>query len=106
MTHMDYWKTQLDKDIDKHILKLDVGKPRLGLVPPEMIEAVGQVMTYGLQKYEQDSWRKVDAFRYKDALMRHITEYLKDPKALDPESQLSHLKHIACNVAFLLVLDK
>ena len=32
-------------------LKHDGGKPRLDLVPPEIIEAVGVVMTHGAEKY-------------------------------------------------------
>ena len=36
-----------DKDIITDGLKHDGGKPRLDLVPPEIIEAVGTVMTFG-----------------------------------------------------------
>ena len=43
----------------------------------------------------------------KDAvLMRHICKWLKDPHGKDEDSGLPHLWHIACNVAFLLELDK
>lgn len=31
-------------------LKFDDNKPRLDLVPPELIEAVGKVRTYGVKK--------------------------------------------------------
>lgn len=53
-------------------LKHDGEKYRLDLVPPEIIEAVGGVMTHGI----------------------------------DEDSGFPHLWHIACNVAFLLELDK
>lgn len=87
--------------------KKDTGKPRLALVPPALIEAVGAVRTFGTAKYNNDSenWRTVEAFRYKDALMRHICAYLRDPQAVDQESGLSHLAHAACNIAFLLEFD-
>ena len=87
-------------------LKHDGGKPRLDLVPAELIEAVGAVMTHGAEKYGEYSYRKVDPKRYRAALMRHICKWLKDPHGIDEDSGLPHLWHIACNVAFLLELDK
>lgn len=86
-------------------LKHDGGKPRLDLVPPEIIEAVGTVMTHGAEKYGEASYRKVEPKRYRAALMRHICKWLKDPHGKDEDSGLPHLWHIACNVAFLLELD-
>jgi hypothetical protein len=86
--------------------KHDEGKPRLELVPPAIIEAVGEVRTYGVEKYsDPDNWKLVDKERYKGALMRHLCEYLRDENSVDEESGLSHLKHIACNVAFLLEMQ-
>jgi hypothetical protein len=86
-------------------LKHDGGKPRLDLVPPELIEAVGTVMTHGAEKYGEASYRNVDPKRYRSALMRHICKWLKNPYGKDEDSGLPHLWHIACNVAFLLELD-
>lgn len=91
------------KDVQAQQAKHDVGKPRLSLVPPSLIEAVGRVRTYGTDKYgSPDNWRTVEPWRYKDALMRHLCEYLRDPNSVDDESGLPHLEHLACNVAFLL----
>ena len=88
-------------------LKFDDNKPRLDLVPPELIEAVGKVRTYGVKKYgDSSSWKKVEPYRYRAALMRHICRYLKEPDGIDDESGLPHLWHIACNVAFLIALSK
>lgn len=87
-------------------LKHDGGKPRLDLVPPEIIEAVGAVMTHGAEKYGEASYRDVEPKRYRAALMRHICKWLKNPHGIDEDSGLPHLWHIACNVAFLLELDK
>ena len=87
-------------------LKHDGGKLRLDLVPPEMIEAVGAVMTHGCKKYGEGSYRNVEPKRYRAALMRHICKWLKNPHGTDEDSGLPHLYHIACNVAFLLELDK
>lgn len=87
-------------------LKHDGGKARLDLVPPEIIEAVGCVMTFGAQKYGENSYKRVEPKRYRAALMRHICKWLKNPHGVDEDSGLPHLWHVACNVAFLLELDK
>lgn len=87
--------------------KYDSGKPRLALVPPELIEAVGAVRTFGVQKYsDSECWKKVEVYRYNDALMRHICKYLENPKSVDDESGLPHLWHAACNIAFLIALEE
>lgn len=87
-------------------LKHDGGKLRLDLVPAEIIEAVGAVVTHGAEKYGEGNWRKVEPKRYRAALMRHICAWLSDPYGKDRDSGLPHLYHIACNVAFLLALDR
>ena len=86
-------------------LKHDGGKPRLSLVPGEAIEAIGAVMTHGAEKYSANSWRQVAPERYRDALMRHVCKWLKDPHGLDDDSGFPHIWHIATNAAFLCVLD-
>lgn len=87
--------------------KHDGGKHRLDLVPPEIIEAIGVVRTYGVQKYKNEySYRQVEPKRYRAALMRHLCAWLKNPFGVDDESGLPHLWHMACNIAFLLELDK
>lgn len=98
------FKGHMDKITDG--LKHDGGKYRLDLVPPEIIEAVGAVMTHGAEKYGEGSYKRVEPKRYRAALMRHICKWLKDPHGKDSDSGMPHLWHIACNVAFLLELDK
>ena len=86
-------------------LKHDGGKPRLSLVPAEAIEAIGIVMTHGAEKYGEASYRQVAPERYRDALMRHICKWLRDPHGFDEDSGLPHLWHIITNAAFLCELD-
>lgn len=86
-------------------LKHDGGKLRLSLVPAEAIEAIGAVMTHGAEKYGKDSYKQVEPERYRDALMRHICKWLKDPHGKDEDSGLPHLWHIITNAAFLCELD-
>ena len=87
-------------------LKHDGGKLRLSLVPAEAIEAIGAVMTHGAEKYGKDTYKQVEPERYRDALMRHVCKWLKDPHGLDEDSGLPHLWHIITNAAFLCELDK
>ena len=84
-------------------LKYDAGKLRYSLIPPEALRGLAEVLTFGAEKYEPNSWQEVENAeeRYLDALIRHIEAY-RSGEALDPESGLHHLKHAACNVAFLI----
>ena len=91
---------------DDQAAKADAGKPRLTLVPPEIIWAVAEVREYGCQKYgDPENWRRVSPQRYRDAMFRHLMAYLAAYHGRDPESGLPHLWHLACNVAFLCALE-
>lgn len=86
--------------------KADEGKPRLTLVPQELIYAVAQIREYGNRKYgDPENWRTVEPQRYRDAAFRHLLAYLAEPHGRDEESGLPHLWHLACNVAFLCSLE-
>jgi len=91
----------------KEGLKYDDGKLLMSLVEPEFIEGTAEVLTYGANKYEPNSWQNVadGEKRYKDALLRHLMSYLKGEEK-DEESNISHLKHIACNVMFLMSFER
>jgi hypothetical protein len=84
-------------------LKFDSEKNRLDLIPPEVMEALGKVLTYGAEIYEANSWQNLEDFndRYYGALLRHLLEYRKGNKK-DKESGLPHIFHALCNVAFLV----
>jgi hypothetical protein len=88
-------------------IKADEGKIRPTLVPPEAIEAIAAVRTYGVSKYGSDeNWKEVEPERYRDALYRHWLAYLKDPNSKDTESGLPHMWHILCNAAFLCEMEE
>lgn len=85
--------------------KADTGKPHPSYVPVEIIEAVMRVREYGNQKYhDPDNWQTVEPERYHEALLRHVLRAWVNPYAVDPESGLMHIEHVACNIAFLLAL--
>jgi len=86
--------------------KADSGKPRPTLVPPSLIRAVTAIREYGAQKYgDDDNWKQVEPQRYRGALYRHWLAYLEG-EVNDPESGLPHLWHCACNIAFLIEMEK
>ena len=57
---------------------------------------------YGCRKYPEDSWKDVEPQRYWEAALRHMLAAWKDYRAVDPESGLPHIWHIACNLAFII----
>ena len=92
---------------DGSVAKADSGKPKLTLVPRQIIFDIARVREYGTAKYhDPDNWKKVEIERYRDAAFRHFMAYLDDPKGVDKESGLSHLSHLACNIAFLCEMEK
>jgi hypothetical protein len=98
--------TQNEKGYNQE-LKFDKGKTRHELVPPQVIEAIADIMTYGANKYSDNSWQNVIPFydRYYAAMMRHLMAWRKGER-LDQESELSHLKHALCCLAFLVTKEE
>ena len=86
--------------------KLDAGKPRVGLVLSgfsRALAAVGDVGTYGADKYSPRGWEAVPngIERYTDAMLRHwLAEAMED---LD-ESGLPHAAQVAWNALARLEL--
>ena len=90
-------------------IKADAGKPKLTLVPQQIIYAIAAIREYGNRKYPEggpDNWKGVEPERYRDAAFRHLLAYIRDPEGTDEESGLPHLWHLACNIAFLCELEK
>jgi len=96
--------------------KNDAGKVRLELVPPELLFAVGQVLTFGANKYADRNWEKGLSWgRVFGALMRHLWAWWggKGPTTksflfgnLDDETAMSHLWHAGCCIAFLIAYEE
>lgn len=90
--------------------KADENKPRLDLVFGDFANAlweVGQVGTFGANKYTDSGWIEVDNAieRYSSAMLRHYLQY-KSGQIDDPESGFSHLAHVAWNALAILELSK
>ena len=89
--------------------KKDAGKPRLTLVPHEIIWDIARIRGFGVEKYPDggpDNWKRVEIERYRDAAYRHWLAYLDNPHGVDEESGLPILWHLATNIAFLCELEK
>ena len=87
--------------------KADAGKLQIHLVPVQIVRDIAEVRMYGNKKYgDPENWRQVSPERYRDALARHFLAYLENPDSVDEESGIKHLKHMACNLAFLCEMEK
>lgn len=94
-------------DTPSQTAKADAGKPKLTLVPQQILYDIAEVREYGCKKYHNpDNWKNVEKERYRDAAFRHFLAYLREPDGKDEESGIEHLKHLACNIAFLCELEK
>ena len=70
------------------------------------LEAVNRVLHWGCNErqppYPETGWKDVPLDKYKQALLRHQSEWMKDPMSLDDESGKLHLAHMATNALILL----
>ena len=83
-------------------LRYNSGKAEVSQVPSSLIFAVAKTLQYGAQKYERGNYRKGMSWNVVyDCLQRHMLKWL-DGEEMDEESNLPHLYHAACNIAFLI----
>ena len=95
--------TKNDEGVNK-----DEGKVRLDLVPPEVIMALGDALTYGTKgKYEDRNWEKGIAWsRTYASLMRHLMAWLMSEDELDEESKLTHLEAALFRLSCLITYER
>lgn len=88
--------------IDGGGLRYNTGKLPMELIPPSLLIALAEVLKKGAEKYEPRNWeRGMDYSKCYACLLRHLLAWWGG-EDLDKESGLHHLKHVACNTAFLL----
>jgi hypothetical protein len=87
-------------------VKFDSAKPDYSLIPPNALDDVAKVLTYGAKKYDRENWRKLDDLdnRYFAAAQRHIWA-VKKGEPNDPETGISHLAHAIASLMFLVEHD-
>ena len=86
--------------------KADAGKPRLSLVPMQIVWDIERIRSFGNMKYgDPDNWKTVEPERHYEAFLRHVVKaWDGDHMQIDPESGLPHLAHAACDLSFFLAL--
>lgn len=86
--------------------KLDQGKPDVALLLDfsKALNAVGEVSTYGANKYSRGGWQSVPdgIHRYQSAMLRHL--FASRYEERDAESGLPHLACVAWNALGVLEL--
>jgi hypothetical protein len=95
--------------------KDDMGKVRMELLPPELLFAVSEILTFGASKYADRNWEKGMKWgRVFGALMRHLWAWWGGKTLtktnfvfgeLDMETSRSHLWHAGCCIAFLIAYE-
>lgn len=86
--------------------KDDAGKTRMELLPPELLEGVARVLTFGAAKYADRNWEKGIAWsRVYGALLRHMNAWWGG-EAVDRETGMSHLWHAGCCLSFLMAFEQ
>lgn len=68
-----------------------------------VLTAICAILSYGAQKYAEDSWQSVPngRKRYEDAFGRHQLARGAG-EVYDEESGLPHIAHMICNLMFIL----
>lgn len=86
-------------------VKFDGDKPRYDLIPPEALDGLARVLTYGAAKYAPRNWEKgMNWGRVFGAAMRHLWAWWRGEHK-DPETGMSHLWHAQCCIAFLIAYE-
>jgi hypothetical protein len=99
------WREEVPEPTALGGVKFDQDKARYDLIPPEVEEAIAQVLTYGAAKYSERNWEKgMNWGRPYAALRRHMGAWWAGQDK-DPETGMSHLWHAACCVAFLVAFE-
>lgn len=96
--------------------KKDEGKPRMDLIPPELVFALATILALGAKKYTDRNWeRGMDWGRVYAACMRHLWAWWggrgQTSKSflfgdLDDESKYSHLWHALACITFLVTYEE
>lgn len=89
-----------------HAKKHDAEKLRYDLLPPESLEQLVAVLTYGAKKYGDRNWEQgLKYSRVFAAVQRHLWAWYSGEDT-DAESGINHLAHAMCGIAFLIAYTK
>jgi hypothetical protein len=100
------WMAANDQTTPQEGVKFDQGKARYDLIPPEVEEAIAQVLSFGAAKYGDRNWEQgMDWGRVYAAMRRHMGAWWRRLEDNDPESGMPHLWHAAACIAFLVAFE-
>ncbi len=88
--------------------RVDAGKPRLDLVPPEAVMAMGEILGWGhtVKGYPERNWERGMAYgKCFAATLRHLYKWWSG-HSIDEESGRSHLWHAITDLAMLLSYEQ
>ena len=86
-------------------VKHDKGKPRIDLIPPEVILEVAAVLTDGVEEYGEHNWRQGIAYsRLYSAIQRHLLAFWSG----DDVDKSGHrtLAHACTDIMMLMEMHK
>lgn len=88
------------KLMEKEGIKDDAGKPRMDLIPAEVMLELGKLYAIGTEKYDDNNWRKGMKYgKLIAALERHLAKW-KLGEEFDPDGQ-HHLDSVIWNAIAL-----
>lgn len=93
----------VEQDAPTEAIKFDSGKPDWSLVPFESLEGMVRVLEFGAKKYAGWNWTTGGGFKWTRVIgssLRHLFAFARGEDN-DPESGLSHIYHVQCNMLFL-----
>lgn len=102
----------MDGQILKTGEKKDEGKPRMELLPYDVLTAVARILTEGAKKYDSRNWEKgIEYGRIFGAATRHLVSfwnaYLDGGSGINEEDgNESHLDHALTELMFLSAYEK
>lgn len=102
----------MDGQILKTGEKKDEGKPRMELLPFDVLEAIARILTKGAQKYDARNWEKgIQYGRIFGAAQRHLVAYwnanMDGRSGINEEDgNESHLDHAITELMFLSAYEK
>lgn len=100
--------SELPKGVQTLADRYNEGKLQWSLVDYESLKPMVRVLMMGAKKYAPHNWKKgLPITEIFDSLQRHLIAFMSGEND-DPESGISHLGHIMCNVMFMqhMMLNK